>query len=331
MAENTSSRIAVLGLGGTIAMRSAGSGVVPALTAEDLVESLPAEAAARITHVENFRQVPGAHLELGDLVSLAERIRELAESEIANGAVVIQGTDTIEETVFALELLPHGDIPVVLTGAMRHAGQPGADGAANVAGAVITAAAPEAANHGALVCFNDEIHAGWIVQKTAATNPGAFSSPGFGPIGHVIEGNACFLGRAMRWPSIPGVSEPAKVAIVTASLGEGPDLLEAVGRAAYAGLVVQATGAGHLHASWVDPLARLAVRMPVILASRVSRGPVLTGTYAFRGSESDLISNGLIPAGFLAASKARILLSMALGAGLDREQIRDLLGNSFWR
>lgn len=327
MAENTSPRIAVLGLGGTIAMRSDGSGAVPALTAEDLVESLPAEAAARIAHVENFRQVPGAHLELDDLVSLAERIRELAESGIANGVVVIQGTDTIEETVFALEILPHGDIPAVVTGAMRHAGQPGSDGAANVAGAVITAASAEAAAHGALVSFNDEIHAAWAVQKTAATNPAAFSSPGFGPVGHVVEGNARFLGRATRWPSIPGVSKPAKVAIVTASLGEGPDLLEAAGRGDYAGLVVQATGAGHLHASWVDPLARLAARMPVVLATRVSRGPVLTGTYAFRGSESDLISHGLIPGGFLAASKARILLSMALGAGLDRARIRDLLGN----
>ena len=199
--------------------------------------------------------------------------------------------------------------------------------AANVAGALTTAASVEAAAHSALVCFNDEIHAAWAVQKTAATNPAAFSSPGFGPVGHVVEGNVRFLGRATRWPSVPGVSKPAKVAIVTASLGEGPDLLEAVGRGDYAGLVVQATGAGHLHHSWVDPLARLAARMPVVLASRVSRGPVLTDTYAFRGSESDLISHGLIPGGFLAASKARILLSMALGAGLGRARIRDLLEN----
>ena len=320
-------RIAVIGLGGTIAMRSEGAGAVPSLTAEDLVGLLPADAAGPVAHVENFRKVPGAHLELGDLVALAGRIRVLEDDRTANGFVVIQGTDTIEETVFALELLHHGKAPIVVTGAMRHAGQPGADGAANVANALYTAASTEAAGRGALVCFNDEIHAAWSVQKTAATNPAAFSSPGFGPLGHVIEGRARFLCEAKRWRAVsrdPAFVEPAKVAIVTASLGEGTDLLDAVANSGYQGLVVQATGAGHLHHGWVEPLAALARQMPVVLATRVSRGPVLTETYAFPGSESDLVSRGLIPAGFLCASKARILLSMALGAELGEEGIRNL-------
>lgn len=317
-------KIAILGLGGTIAMRSSGFGAVPALTAEDLVEALPAEAVALVARVENVRQVPGAHLELDDLAALAARIRELDVSGSVDGAVVIQGTDTIEETVFALDLLNGGAMPVVVTGAMRHAGVAGADGAANLAAALITAASRESAGRGAMVCFNDEIHAGWAVQKTASTNPAAFSSPGFGPIGHVIEGGARYLCRAKRWPVITDVARPAKIAIVTASLGEGPDLVEAVGQGDYAGLVVQATGAGHLHHSWATPLARLAERMPVVLATRVSRGPVLSETYAFPGSESDLLSRGLISAGFLCASKARILLSLALGSGLDRRQLSQM-------
>jgi L-asparaginase len=320
-------KIAVLGLGGTIAMRSEGSGAVPSLTAEDLVDLLPPEAAGLVAHVENFRKVPGAHLELGDLVALAERIGLLEENGTASGFVVVQGTDTIEESVFALEILLRGNAPVVVTGAMRHAGQPGADGAANVANAIYAAASSKAAGRGAMVCFNDEIHAAWAVQKTSATNPAAFSSPGFGPVGHVIEGKARFLCATKRWPAVvngPIEVSPAKVAIVTASLGESPELLEAVAERGYAGLVVQATGAGHLHHSWVEPLSEMAKRMPVVLATRVSRGPILSETYAFPGSESDLLSKGLISTGFLCASKARILLSMALGAGLEMQGIRDL-------
>jgi L-asparaginase len=171
-----------------------------------------------------------------------------------------------------------------------------------------------------MVCFNDEIHAGWAVQKTAATNLAAFSSPGFGPVGHVIEGRAEFMMTARRWPSLTAdlaTVRPARVAVLAATLGEGPELIEAVRHASYSGLVVQATGAGHLPASWAEPLEALAASMPVVLATRVSRGPVLSRTYAFRGSESDLLGRGLISAGYLCASKARILLSMALGAGAD--------------
>ena len=120
-------------------------------------------------------------------------------------------------------------------------------------------------------------------------------------MGHVIEGRARYLCETRRWsmPDVDAASvRPAKVAIVAASQGEGPDLVEAVAERNYAGLVVQATGAGHLHHSWVEPLAELSRSIPVVLATRVSRGPVLSETYAFRGSESDLLSRGLISAGF---------------------------------
>ena len=210
---------------------------------------------------------------------------------------------------------------------MRHAGQVSSDGAANLAGALYTASAPEAAGQGALVCFNDEIHAAWCVQKSAATNPAAFSSPASGPIGHVIEGRARFLCRAKRWQPVcedPSVVVPARVALLTACLGEGPELIEAVAEGGYEGLVVAATGAGHLHHSWVTPLEGLSAVMPVVLATRVSRGPVLSETYGFAGSESDLLRRGLVSAGFLGASKARIALSMALGAGVEIEGVRQL-------
>jgi len=327
--ERAAGRVAVIGLGGTIAMKPAGRGAAPGLSAEDLVARLPVEAAERIGRVENFRRLPGAHLSLEDLVELAARIGALERAGEADGFVVVQGTDTIEETVFALDLLRRGSAPVVVTGAMRHAGQTSPDGAANIANSVFLAAAPAARGRGAMVCFNDEVHCAWAVQKTAATNTAAFSSPGFGPVGHVIESRAELLLAAPRWPGIdrdPETMKPAPVALIAAALGEGPQLLEAVPRGPWRGLVVQALGAGHLPADWVEPLAGLAGTMPVVLATRVSRGPVLRETYAFPGSESDLLSRGLLSAGYLCASKARILLSLALGAGCSRGRLAELYG-----
>ena len=178
-----------------------------------------------------------------------------------------------------------------------------------------------------MVCFNDEIHAAWAVQKAATSNVAAFLSPGFGPVGQVIEGRVRLpfgSGYRARPELDTATLAPARVAIVTASLGEGPELVESVAASGYAGLVVQALGAGHLPATWVEPLARMAADMPVVLATRVARGPVLEATYAFPGSETDLLSRGLLSAGYLTPAKARVLLSFALGGGLERERIAAL-------
>src|SRR5690606_25563238 len=158
-------RITVLALGGTIAMtQSDQGGVVPTLTGEALVAAVPGLADVAEIDASSFRQLPGAHLQYEDLEALAKAI-QMACASGSQGVVVTQGTDTIEETAFALDCLLQLDAPVVVTGAMRNPTVPGADGPANLLAAVQVAASHEARGLGCLVAMNDEIHAARFVRK----------------------------------------------------------------------------------------------------------------------------------------------------------------------
>ena len=83
-------------------------------------------------------------------------------------------------------------------------------------------------------------------------------------------------------------------------------------------------GGGHTPSELVETLKQLADKMPVVLASRIGRGDMLTGTYAgYPGSETSLLSKGLISSGFLDGRKARLLLILMLMSGFDMDGIRE--------
>jgi L-asparaginase len=316
-------RIAVIAMGGTIAMTpDASGGVVPTLTADDLITAVPglAEVDVQIS-THTLRALPSPSITFHDLAELVEVICAEIDAGVT-GVVVTQGTDTIEETAFFLDLTVPGPAPVVVTGAMRHPSLAGPDGPANLLAAVRVAASTSARGLGALVVFADEVHAARMVRKTHTASTGAFVSPGFGPLGLVVEGEPRLLttpGPRYYVPVGPRLSD-VRVGVVPMALGDDGELLRRVGNG-FDGLVLAGVGAGHVPASVVPVVAQAARRMPVVLASRAGAGAMLTRTYSYPGSEVDLISHGLIPSGFLDPYKARVLLHMLLAGGATREEI----------
>lgn len=313
-------RIAVFSTGGTIAsVRDDGGAAQPGLTAEDLLRAVPELGAVGEMRAVRFRQVASSELSLADTISLAGEIgRAIADG--ATAAIVTQGTDTLEETAFALELLWGGEAPVVLTGAMRNPTLPGADGPANLLASARVAASPLARGLGALVVFNDEVHLPLFVRKTHATNPATFRSPLAGPIGWVVENRVRIALRPAARHHIGIAARPgpiAPVALIKIGLGDDGRLLEAIPDLGYRGLVIEATGGGHVPGAWAEPLGRLAQAMPVVLTSRTGAGELLRSTYGFPGSETDLLRRGLIHGGMLDGLKARILLAAMLTGGAD--------------
>lgn len=325
--QSTLPTVAVFSLGGTIASTNTGSaapsgGVSPRLGARELVAAVPQLQDVAQLETIAFRQVASGDLAFADLVELAQEIDKRFEAGL-DGVVITQGTDSIEETAFALELLVRGTSPVVVTGAMRNPTLAGPDGPANLLAAVQVAAAPEAAGLGPLVVLNDEIHAARFVRKTHTSSPATFRSETAGAIGWIVEGRVRIAFRVLPLnyrATLAGDVPP--VALLTCALGDDARLIDHVRSVGYAGLVVQGFGGGHVPGHVVPALERLAQEIPVVLTSRTGSGEALTSTYGFPGSERDLLSRGVIPGGFLDGPKARILLSLALAGGGGIEELR---------
>jgi len=321
-------RIGVVALGGTIAMRQGPDGAQPALEAEDLLRVLESgPGAGRVElRATTIASVPGAHLRTADVEVLVSRLERLVIEEGLSGAVVTQGTDTIEETGFLLDLLWRRPEPVVVTGAMRHPDLPGADGSANLAAAVVAAGSPETRGLGVLVVLNDLVHAARFVTKVNTHRPDAFQSyPG--ALGWVIEDRLDLLLVPRGRPRVPRPSPGAvaQVVLLEHTLGDDGRLVAAARSAGIDGLVYEGSGAGHVSPGVAHELALAAETIPVVLTSRTGSGPVLRQTYGFVGSEVDLGRRGLLHGGWLPGRKVRLLLETLLRAQVDRPALASFL------
>ena len=200
---------------------------------------------------------------------------------------------------------------------MRNPAVPGADGPANLLAAVQTAASAGARGQGCLVVMNDEVHAARFVRKVHTSSSAAFMSSGLGPIGWVCEGRVRLLVNLPHVPpvsSAPAVRE-ARIALVTIGLGDDGSMLRAMLYAGLNGVVIEATGGGHVSPGVARALEEAAKEVPVVLASRAGAGETLASTYGFAGGEIDLQRRGLIRCGWLDGLKARILLGLLLRRG----------------
>lgn len=335
-----SPRIAVLALGGTIAMvKGDEGGVRPGLTAEDLIGAVPGiEEIATLT-AETISTIGSSDLRIENVIAVAKRIRAMTVAGEIDGAVVTQGTDTLEESAFLLDLLLDGSIPVVVTGAMRNPLSASHDGPGNLLAAVRTVADPQVCIHskelGVLVVLLDTIHAAIDVAKADTARIDAFHSRLAGPVGVLVEDRVRLIGMPnRRHKTVLNAAllretstddgwwdDAVSVGLITFGMGESGGLISALEADpeafGYRGLVLAGMGGGHMPSWLCDRVEALTKRMPVVMAGRIQQGYLLRNTYERAGSEIDLARRGVVSAGRLPPLKARLLLTVMLMAALS--------------
>jgi L-asparaginase len=324
-------RVAVVFTGGTISMRHdpVAGGNVPVLGGAALLETVPGlDGIADLVPMDRGL-TPASHFTFADLFRIADTVRDALADPAIDGAVVVQGTDTIEETAFFLDLLHPGPKPVVITGAMRSASHADYDGPANLTAAVRVASSPVAADAdlGAVVVLDGSIEAADDVTKTHASAFDTFRGLNRGPLGRVADGRVV-LGTARGPRRQVGATRAAeRVFLVTATVATDGTPITALHAAGADGFVVAATGAGNTAASLLAAAeAVLADGLPVVVTTRCPIGAA-GADYAFPGGGATWIRAGAIAAGHLGGPKARIALALGLGAGLDRDGLAALLAD----
>jgi L-asparaginase len=310
--------IVVVSTGGTIAMRPdpATGKLVPAISGEELVEMIRWPEAPPL-ELDDFAHVPSFDMHGELCLELARRVRSHVERGI-QGVVVTHGTDTMEESVYVIDLvLPREHVPVVLTGAQRGAQEPDTDGPRNLRDAIRAAGAPELGGAGALICFAGELHAAREARKVHTSALRAFDSPGYGPVGHV-DGERVILGRRPAHRLLLPVPEERLpiVDLIRLSAGSDSRLLRASVASGARAVVLECTGRGNANEQVLEGVREAVdAGVPVVACSRCVAGGV-EPVYG-RGGGKDLAEAGVIFAGDLAGPKARVLVQLALAAGLD--------------
>ncbi|HET9634594.1 MAG TPA: asparaginase [Gemmatimonadaceae bacterium] len=317
--------IVILFTGGTIAMRSdPRQGAQPSLTPAEILQATKGIRAITGIETEEWGQFPGPHMTVERMWALRNRIVEhLARPEV-EGVVITHGTDTLEESAYLVARSTTTDKPIVFTGAMRTVNDLGWDGPANLFEAVQVAASPETKGFGVMVVIGGQIFAALDTTKTNTHLLDAFESPGLGPLGVLDEGEL-ILRREMP-PSPPtlnpnGLATPVDIIFVAA--GSDTRLLDA-SRESARGVVLAAMGRGNVPPAMVPGIRRwVDDGKPVVITSRTQGGRV-GHTYGYPGGGRRLEEMGAIFGGSRRAQQARIDLMLALGCGMNEEQIREM-------
>src|SRR6185369_3310642 len=127
-------RVAVVFTGGTIstAYDPVAGGRMPVLDGSAILARTPGMTdIADIVPIDRGR-TPASSFTFPMLFDIAGVLRSSLADPAIDGAVVVQGTDTIEETSFFWDLVLEGPKPVIVTGAMRASDEASFDGPANL-------------------------------------------------------------------------------------------------------------------------------------------------------------------------------------------------------
>lgn len=322
-------KVLLIATGGTIAMRKDEAGkAVPAVSGHELIAGLPELAREADWEVCDFSNVASCNIDPNHMKLLAKEVeKRFLLNSLLKGIVITHGTDTLEETAYFLDVAIKDPRPVILTASQRDASESDSDGPRNLHNAMRIAIDPRAVNRGVVIALNEEIHAARDVRKLHTSHVDAFHSGDIGALGSIDTGEVIWHRKAEQTVKLGVPGRLAKVAICKAYTGMSANILKAAIEDETEALVIEAFGRGNLPPQLIDEISNIvSAGIPVVITSRCLFGRTAP-VYGYPGGGADLERVGAWFAADLSTEKVRLFLSIALGHGMGKRELKSMLVN----
>ena len=169
-------KILVIGTGGTIACKQSDEGLIPLMSAEELVSHVPdvtefADVSSiQVCNIDSTDVVPS------DWMKFAEAIKDNFDD--FDGFVICHGTDTLAYTASALSyLVQNSHKPIVVTGAQNPIDAVDTDARTNLRDSILYASDDKSS--GVVIVFDGKVIAGTRAKKEKSKSYDAFNSINF--------------------------------------------------------------------------------------------------------------------------------------------------------
>ncbi len=280
----------------------------PPLTGREMVAALPEiESIAEIVFDDGGSRPQATH---EDIRKLARFLDAEARRDDIDGIVWVQGTNTLEETAFFLNLTVRSEKPLVVVGAQRPFTAMSTDAHLNLVNAIRVAACPDAAGIGVVTVTNSEIIAARDVTKTATYQVQTFRGRDLGVLGYADPDRVVIYHAPRRRHTtrsefdIQVIDALPMVEVLYPHTGANPGLARAAVDLGAKGLVVAGIGAGALGVLTEAVKTLVANGVVIVRSARVGEGRVLVG-----GNNHEA---GTVAADNLNPQKAAMLLALGL-------------------
>lgn len=278
-------KILLLTTGGTIASHNTEKGLVPLLTAEDLMKYLPSVRPKCDLEALNLFSLDSTNMTYREWLKIAAAIEE--NYQRYDGFVILHGTDTMAYTAAALSyLIQNSPKPIVLTGSQRPLEMEITDASMNLRDSIIYAM--DDRSNGVCLVFGGKIIAGTRAKKTRSMSYDAFSSINYPQLA-VMRGE-----HLVRYIEPEQFEEPVRfyhgwnprVFLLKLTPGIEPEVLEEIFRR-YDGIIVESFGTGGIPDSLLDEFSRLMKRY-----ENSRKAVVMTTQVTYEGSNLGIYEVG---------------------------------------